>query len=66
MMAHLGRVLDAEGVVVEEDALRLLARASEGSVSSRTGVGGTAPARVGEQREELVARAQAASRTLIA
>ncbi len=38
----------------------------EGSVSSRTGAGGTAPERVAEQRSELVARAQAAARAVIA
>ncbi|WP_298743758.1 argininosuccinate lyase [uncultured Microbacterium sp.] len=37
----------------------------EGSVASRTGVGGTAPVRVGEQRAELVARAQSAAASLI-
>jgi len=37
----------------------------EGSVSSRTGAGGTAPARVSEQRHELVSRAQAAARALV-
>jgi argininosuccinate lyase len=36
----------------------------EGSVASRSGVGGTAPVRVGEQRAELVARAQAAAHAL--
>lgn len=36
----------------------------EGSVASRSGVGGTAPVRVTEQRPELVARAQAASHSL--
>ncbi|GAA3943899.1 argininosuccinate lyase [Microbacterium soli] len=36
----------------------------EGSVASRTGVGGTAPARVAEQRAELVARARAAAAAL--
>ncbi len=36
----------------------------EGSVASRTGAGGTAPVRVGEQRAELVARAQAAAHAL--
>lgn len=36
----------------------------EGSVASRTGVGGTAPARVAEQRAELVSRAQAAAHAL--
>ncbi len=36
----------------------------EGSVASRSGVGGTAPVRVTEQRAELVARAQAASHAL--
>ncbi|MDT9071365.1 hypothetical protein, partial [Escherichia coli] len=36
----------------------------EGSVASRTGAGGTAPARVEEQRRELVERAQAAARGL--
>lgn len=38
----------------------------EGSVASRSGVGGTAPERVGEQRAELIARAQAAASALIA
>ena len=37
----------------------------EGSVASRSGVGGTSPVRVGEQREELVVRAQAAARALV-
>ncbi|KHJ55893.1 DNA polymerase III subunits gamma and tau [Aureimonas altamirensis] len=32
MMEHLGKVLGAEGVAVDEEALRLIARASEGSV----------------------------------
>lgn len=36
----------------------------EGSVASRTGAGGTAPVRVGEQRAELVARVQAAAHAL--
>jgi len=36
----------------------------EGSVSSRTGAGGTAGVRVAEQRTELTARAQAAAHTL--
>ncbi|BDV30297.1 argininosuccinate lyase [Microbacterium terricola] len=36
----------------------------EGSVASRTGVGGTAPVRVAEQRAELVARAQAVGHAL--
>jgi len=36
----------------------------EGSVASRSGVGGTAPARVVEQRAQLVARAQAAARAI--
>lgn len=36
----------------------------EGSVASRTGVGGTAPVRVAEQRVELVARATEAARSL--
>jgi argininosuccinate lyase len=36
----------------------------EGSVASRSGVGGTAPARVAEQRAQLVARAQAAARAI--
>ncbi|CDK00432.1 argininosuccinate lyase [Microbacterium sp. C448] len=36
----------------------------EGSVASRSGVGGTAPVRVTEQRAELVARAQATSHSL--
>ncbi|MDQ4214156.1 argininosuccinate lyase [Microbacterium capsulatum] len=36
----------------------------EGSVASRDGVGGTAPARVAEQRAELVARSQSAAHAL--
>jgi argininosuccinate lyase len=36
----------------------------EGSVASRDGIGGTAPARVDEQRAELVARVQAAAHAL--
>jgi len=36
----------------------------EGSVASRSGVGGTAPVRVREQRAELVERTQAAARAL--
>ncbi|MCW3494075.1 argininosuccinate lyase [Microbacterium sp. SSM24] len=36
----------------------------EGSVASRTGAGGTAPVRVGEQRAELVERVQAAAHAL--
>ncbi|GAA5025302.1 argininosuccinate lyase [Microbacterium fluvii] len=35
-----------------------------GSVASRTGAGGTAPARVAEQRAELISRAQAATHAL--
>jgi argininosuccinate lyase len=35
-----------------------------GSVASRSGTGGTAPERVGEQRVELVSRAQAAAHAL--
>jgi argininosuccinate lyase len=36
----------------------------EGSVASRNGIGGTAPARVAEQRAELVTRAQAVAHAL--
>ena len=36
----------------------------EGSVSSRTGVGGTAPERVAEQRAELISRVQDAAHAL--
>ena len=36
----------------------------EGSVRSRTGVGGTAPVRVSEQRGELIARTQGAAHAL--
>ncbi|WP_375384978.1 argininosuccinate lyase [uncultured Microbacterium sp.] len=36
----------------------------EGSVASRTGVGGTAPVRVREQRAELIARTQAVAHAL--
>jgi argininosuccinate lyase len=35
-----------------------------GSVASRTGTGGTAPVRVGEQRVELVERVQSAAHAL--
>ncbi|HWT32225.1 MAG TPA: argininosuccinate lyase, partial [Microbacterium sp.] len=36
----------------------------EGSVASRTGVGGTAPVRVAEQRTELIARSQSVAHAL--
>jgi len=35
-----------------------------GSIASRDGIGGTAPARVEEQRAELIARAQSAAHAL--
>jgi len=73
----LVRACEEHGIGLEEAPDDLLARVSphltpavrevltvEGSVASRTGVGGTAPERVAEQRTELIERAQAAARAL--
>ena len=73
----LVRACEAQGIGLEDAGDGLLAAVSElltpdvrdvlsveGSVASRTGVGGTAPVRVGEQRAQLVARAQAAAHEL--
>jgi argininosuccinate lyase len=69
----LVRVCESRGIGLEDADDDVLASVSplltpdvrevmsvQGSVDSRTGVGGTAPVRVTEQRAELVARAQAA------
>jgi argininosuccinate lyase len=71
----LVRACEERGIGLEDASDELFARVSplltpdvrevltiEGSVASRSGVGGTAPVRVTEQRAELVARAQAAAR----
>ncbi len=73
----LVRACEEEGIGLEDASDELLLSVSphlvpevrevltiEGSVASRTGVGGTAPVRVAEQRAELVARAQAAAHAL--
>ena len=73
----LVRACEREGIGLEDASDELFARVSplltpdvrdvltiEGSVTSRSGFGGTAPVRVAQQRVELVARAQAASRAL--
>jgi argininosuccinate lyase len=73
----LVRACEERGIGLDEASDDLLARVSphlspavrdvltiEGSVASRSGVGGTAPVRVSEQRAELVARAQAAAHAL--
>ncbi|WP_295575630.1 argininosuccinate lyase [uncultured Microbacterium sp.] len=73
----LVRACEERGIGLEDADDELLERVSahltpavrdvltvDGSVSSRTGVGGTAPVRVAEQRAELAARAQAAVHAL--
>jgi argininosuccinate lyase len=73
----LVRACEARGIGLEDADDALLSEVSshlgpgvrdvltiEGSVASRSGVGGTAPARVAEQRAQLVARAQAAARAI--
>jgi argininosuccinate lyase len=73
----LVRVCEQNGIELHEATDAMLASVSseltpevravlsiEGSVGSRDGAGGTAPARVTEQRTELIARAQAAGHTL--
>jgi argininosuccinate lyase len=73
----LVRLCEERGVELDEATDAMLASVSpeltpdvrevltiEGSVASRSGVGGTAPDRVDEQRAELVARAQAAAHAL--
>ncbi|WP_137846186.1 argininosuccinate lyase [Microbacterium sp. 2FI] len=74
---HLVRVCEQRGIELDEVTDELLASVSthltpdvrevltiEGSVASRTGVGGTAPVRVAEQRVELIERVQAAAHAL--
>ena len=74
----LVRACEQRGIGLEDAGDALLASVSplltpavrevltiEGSVSRRTGAGGTAGVRVAEQRAELVARAQAAAHALI-
>ncbi len=74
---HLVRVCEVNGLELHEATDAQLLSVSpaltpevrevltvEGSVASRTGAGGTAPVRVGEQRAELVARVQAAAHAL--
>jgi argininosuccinate lyase len=73
----LVRLCEERGIELDEVTDQMLASVSprltpdvrsvlsiEGSVASRRGVGGTAPERVDEQREELIARAQAAGHAL--
>ncbi|WP_396668531.1 argininosuccinate lyase [Microbacterium sp. R86528] len=74
---HLVRVCEENNIELHEVTDEQLAGVSshltpavrgvltiEGSVASRTGVGGTAPVRVAEQRYELVQRAQRAAHSL--
>ncbi len=74
---HLVRVCEENGLELHEATDAQLLSVSpaltpevrevltvEGSVASRTGAGGTAPVRVGEQRAELVAHVQAAAHAL--
>lgn len=74
---HLVRVCEENGLELHEVTDEQLQTVStrltpevrevlsvEGSVASRTGVGGTAPIRVAEQRAELVERVQAAAHSL--
>ncbi|MGZ0711148.1 argininosuccinate lyase (plasmid) [Coraliomargarita sp. W4R53] len=74
---HLVRVCEENDLELHEVSDQQLAEVSsyltpavrevltiEGSVASRTGVGGTAPVRVAEQRAELIARVQAAVHAL--
>jgi argininosuccinate lyase len=74
----LVRACEEAGIGLEEASDALLAQVSprltpdvravlsvDGSVASRTGVGGTAPSRVAEQRALLVARAQSTALPLL-
>jgi len=74
---HLVRVCEENGIELHEVTDAQLASVSshltpdvrevlsvEGSVASRTGVGGTAPVRVAEQRAELIQRVQSAAHAL--
>jgi argininosuccinate lyase len=74
---HLVRVCEENGIELHEVTDEQLASVSahlspevrevlsvEGSVASRTGVGGTAPVRVAEQRAELIQRVQATAHAL--
>ncbi|WP_404432321.1 argininosuccinate lyase [Microbacterium lacus] len=73
----LVRACEDRGIGLEDASDEVLAQVSaqltpdvrevltiEGSVASRSGVGGTAPVRVAEQRAELIARSQAAAHAL--
>ncbi|GAA4187769.1 argininosuccinate lyase [Microbacterium oryzae] len=73
----LVRACEERGIGLEDASDELLAEVSahltpavrevltiEGSVASRTGVGGTAPERVAEQRAQLVSRTQSAAHAL--
>ncbi|MDN3311790.1 argininosuccinate lyase [Microbacterium oryzae] len=73
----LVRACEERGIGLEDASDELLAEVSshltpsvrevltiEGSVASRAGVGGTAPARVAEQRAQLISRTQAAAHAL--
>jgi len=77
MSGHLVRVCEENGIELHQVSDVQLADVSpaltpdvrevltvEGSVASRTGVGGTAPVRVAEQRAELIERVQAAAHAL--
>ncbi len=74
----LVRACEERGIGLEDASDDLLAEVSpsltpevrdvltvEGSVASRSGVGGTAPTRVAEQRAQLIARAQAVAVRLL-
>ncbi|MFE1645405.1 argininosuccinate lyase [Microbacterium sp. P01] len=74
----LVRECETRGIGLEDASDELLTQVSplltadvrevlsvEGSVASRTGLGGTAPARVAEQRSELIARSQALAHALV-
>nr|WP_206687660.1 argininosuccinate lyase [Microbacterium yannicii] len=74
---HLVRICEENGLELHEVTDEQLASVSshlspdvrevlsvEGSVASRTGVGGTAPVRVAEQRAELIERVQATAHAL--
>ncbi|MET0811547.1 MAG: argininosuccinate lyase [Microbacterium sp.] len=74
----LVRACEERGIGLDEASDELLAQVSplltpavrdvltvDGSVASRTGVGGTAPSRVAEQRAPLIARAQSTARGIL-
>jgi argininosuccinate lyase len=73
----LVRACEERGIGLEDASDSLLSEVSplldpsvrevltiEGSVASRSGIGGTAPVRVEEQRAELIARSQGAAHAL--